>query len=55
MAAASSHVTVADAPLDASLAADGVLARECPNYVAMMKRGLALAAGEGFADVRTAP
>lgn len=44
-------VQFADPPLDASLAPDGELARECPNYVEMVKRALALQSGEGFADI----
>ena len=49
---ASSSVPVADAPLDPSLAPGGELAKECPNYVALVTRALSIAAGEGFGDVR---
>ena len=44
-------VALAEPQLDGSLAADGELARECPQYVDTVSRALSLAA-EGFADVR---
>ena len=44
-------VALAEPQLDASLAADGELARECPQYVDTVSRALSLAA-EGCADVR---
>jgi hypothetical protein len=49
MAAAGVHV--AEPHYDASLAEDGALAQECPRYVEMARRALALASGEGFSDV----
>ena len=44
---------LADPVFDASLAPDSELSAECPSYVEVAKRALALA-GEGFADVRHA-
>ena len=46
-------VALAEPQLDASLAPDGDLARECPQYVDTVSRAISLAA-EGFADVRHA-
>lgn len=45
-------VRVADVQLDTSLGPNGTLARECPRYVELMSRALAIKSGEGFADVR---
>lgn len=45
-------VQLSDPPLDSTLAPDGELARQCPSYVELVTRALALRAGEGFADVR---